>query len=104
MAKATESRTDIDVGKMSFEDALEELEEIVRELEDGSIKLDQAIGAYERGAKLKAHCEKKLTEAKTKVEKISLGPAGPEGIPALFSPPSGRCSFRVFDRGLCHTT
>ena len=79
MAKAVESRIDTDVGKMSFEDALGELEDIVRELEDGSIKLDQAIGAYERGAKLKAHCEKKLTEAKTKVEKISLGPAGPEG-------------------------
>ena len=79
MAKAAESKTDSDVGKMSFEDALEELEDIVRELEDGSIKLDQAIGAYERGAKLKAHCENKLSEARAKVEKISLGPAGPEG-------------------------
>jgi exodeoxyribonuclease VII small subunit len=78
MAKAAESRADSDVGKMSFEDALEELEDIVRELEDGNIKLDQAIGAYERGAKLKAHCAKKLSEAKAKVEKISLGPAGPE--------------------------
>ena len=44
MAKAAESKTDSDVGKMSFEDALEELEDIVRELEDGSIKLDQALG------------------------------------------------------------
>ncbi|MDX1483489.1 MAG: exodeoxyribonuclease VII small subunit [Alphaproteobacteria bacterium] len=83
MAKAADSKKDSDkdsdIDRMSFEDALEELEEIVRELEEGSIKLDQAITAYERGAKLKAHCEKKLTEAKTKVEKISLGPAGPEG-------------------------
>lgn len=79
MAKAAQPKADDDIGKMSFEDALEELEDIVRRLEDGSIKLDEAIGAYERGAKLKAHCEAKLSEAKTKVEKISLGPEGAEG-------------------------
>ena len=61
-----------DVSKMSFEDALEELEEIVRTLEGGKGKLEDAITAYERGAKLKAHCEKKLKEAQAKVEKISL--------------------------------
>lgn len=69
-----------DIAAMSFEDALAELETIVRELEDGRIKLDAAISAYERGARLKAHCEKKLAEAKAKVEKISLGPSGPEGV------------------------
>jgi exodeoxyribonuclease VII small subunit len=69
-----------DIAQMSFEDALEELETIVRELEDGRIKLDQAITAYERGALLKSHCEKKLAEAKAKIEKISLGPSGPEGV------------------------
>ena len=65
-----------DVAKMSFEDALEELEEIVRTLEGGKGKLEDAITAYERGAKLKAHCEKKLKEAQAKVEKISLGVDG----------------------------
>lgn len=65
-----------DVSKMSFEDALEELEEIVRTLEGGKGKLEDAITAYERGAKLKAHCEKKLKEAQSKVEKISLGADG----------------------------
>jgi exodeoxyribonuclease VII small subunit len=69
-----------DITTMSFEDALAELETIVSELEDGRIKLDAAIAAYERGARLKAHCEKKLSEAKAKVEKISLGPSGPEGV------------------------
>ena len=78
MAKAAD-QTDRDIDKMSFEDALEELERIVRELEEGGVKLDMAIGAYERGAKLKSHCEKKLAEAKMKIEKISLGPAGAEG-------------------------
>ncbi|MQA64905.1 MAG: exodeoxyribonuclease VII small subunit [Alphaproteobacteria bacterium] len=75
-----ESRDDRDITTMSFEDALAELETIVNELEDGRIKLDAAISAYERGARLKAHCEKKLSEAKAKVEKISLGPSGPEGV------------------------
>ncbi len=61
---------------MSFEDALEELKEIVSTLESGEGKLDQAIESYERGAKLKRHCEAKLREAQEKIEKISLGPDG----------------------------
>lgn len=69
-----------DVAKISFEDALEELEEIVRTLEGGKGRLEEAIGAYERGAKLKAHCEKKLKEAQAKVEKISLGADGEAAV------------------------
>jgi exodeoxyribonuclease VII small subunit len=65
-----------DIAKMSFEDALAELEETVRSLEGGKGKLEDAITAYERGAQLKAHCEKKLKEAQAKVEKISLGADG----------------------------
>jgi len=65
-----------DIAKMSFEDALEELEGIVRALEGGKGKLEDAISAYERGARLKAHCEAKLKEAQAKVEKISLGAGG----------------------------
>lgn len=71
-----ESAKSADIAKMSFEDALAELEEIVRALEGGKGKLEEAIGAYERGAQLKAHCEKKLKEAQAKVEKISLGAGG----------------------------
>lgn len=73
MADAAKSA---DIAKMSFEDALAELEEIVRTLEGGKGKLEEAITAYERGALLKAHCEKKLKEAQAKVEKISLGAGG----------------------------
>ena len=69
-----------DVGKLSFEAALAELEEIVRQLEQGKSSLDDAIGAYERGALLKRHCEKKLNEAKMRVEKITLDPGGGEGL------------------------
>lgn len=60
--------------QLSFEDALAELESIVRRLEEGSGKLDDAIAAYERGAWLKRHCEAKLQEAQMRIEKIVLGP------------------------------
>ncbi len=70
------TETHKDIVKMSFEDALEELKEIVATLESGDGKLDAAIASYERGAKLKQHCEKKLKEAQVKIEKIRLGPDG----------------------------
>ena len=55
---------------LSFEDALAELEKIVRGLEGGQQKLEDAIGAYERGARLRAHCEAKLAEAEARVQAI----------------------------------
>jgi len=59
-----------DVGSMSFEDALAELDRIVQGLEGGKQKLEDAIAAYERGALLKAHCEAKLAEAEQRVQAI----------------------------------
>ena len=58
--------------KMKFEDAMNELESLVNALDKGDISLDKAIAAYDRGTKLKDHCEKKLNEAKMKVETIQL--------------------------------
>ena len=68
-----------DIRKMSFEQALEELKEIVERLEQGQGELDQAIEAYQRGALLKQHCEAKLRDAEQKIAKISLGPDGGVG-------------------------
>jgi len=65
-----------DIAAMSFEDALAELEQIVRRLEGGQVKLDEAILSYERGALLKRHCEGKLNEAQQRVERITVGPDG----------------------------
>jgi exodeoxyribonuclease VII small subunit len=65
-----------DVATLSFEAALAELEAIVSRLEQGKASLDDAIGAYERGALLKSHCEAKLREAREKVEKITLNASG----------------------------
>ena len=59
-----------DVSRMSFEDALAELDRIVQGLEGGKQKLEDAIAAYERGARLKSHCEAKLAEAEQRVQAI----------------------------------
>ena len=59
-----------DVSTLSFEEALAELEQIVRGLENGQQKLEDAINAYERGAALRRHCETKLTEAEARVAAI----------------------------------
>jgi len=72
----TEDKIPADIKKMSFEEALEELEDIVRDLEDGTGALDESISAYERGAALKAHCARKLKEARTRIEKIVVAPDG----------------------------
>ena len=65
-----------DVKALSFEDALQQLDEIVKRLESGQSKLDDAIAAYERGSLLKAHCEAKLREAQMRVDKIAKAADG----------------------------
>ena len=64
------------IDNMSFEEALNELQSLVKALEKGEAKLEEAIRAYERGAALKQHCERKLREAQAKIEKITLAPDG----------------------------
>ncbi|MBB5373871.1 MAG: exodeoxyribonuclease VII small subunit [Acidocella sp.] len=59
-----------DIAAMSFEEALAALEAIVRGLESGQQKLEDAISAYERGAALKKHCEEKLAQAEARVQAI----------------------------------
>ena len=59
-----------DIAALSFEDALAELERIVKGLEGGQQRLEDAIGAYERGAALRAPCEAKLAEADARVQAI----------------------------------
>lgn len=61
---------------MSFEDAMAELERVVDQLDRGEVPLEQSITLYERGQKLKAHCEAKLRDAEERVSKITMGPAG----------------------------
>ena len=68
------------VAAMSFEEAMKVLEEVVGRLEAGEVPLEDSIKLYERGAELKAHCQKKLAEAEEKVAQISLDEDGqPKG-------------------------
>ncbi|HCR85244.1 MAG TPA: exodeoxyribonuclease VII small subunit [Alphaproteobacteria bacterium] len=64
-----------DSKETSFEQALGQLEGIVRELESGRGELDNSIKNYEQGMKLLKICEEKLSQAKLKVEKITSGTA-----------------------------
>lgn len=72
--------TDPAIEAMSFEDAMKELETTVTKLEHGEATLEQSIALYERGAKLRAHCERRLREAEERVERITLSASGePQG-------------------------
>lgn len=71
-----ESQVPADIASLSFEEALQELEQIVKRLEGGTGKLDDAIQSYERGTLLKRHCEAKLREAQARVDKIVIAPDG----------------------------
>ena len=80
---SSEIKVPADIKKLSFEVALNELEEIVRTLESGEGNLDDAIDAYSRGALLKVHCENKLIDAKMRIDKVVLrgdGEPNPEPL------------------------
>ena len=64
------------VENLSFESALDELQGIVKNLETGQTALEDSIAAYERGMALKNHCQNKLGEARSKIEKISISSDG----------------------------
>ncbi|WP_170005277.1 exodeoxyribonuclease VII small subunit [Pseudopontixanthobacter vadosimaris] len=70
MAEASE------ISKLSFEDALRALEDVVRKLEGGEVPLDSSIDLYERGEKLRLHCQARLDAAQARIEKIVAGPDG----------------------------
>ncbi|MGL1922102.1 MAG: exodeoxyribonuclease VII small subunit [Hyphomicrobiales bacterium] len=67
---------------LTFEQALAELEQIVKTLESGNIELDKSIAQYERGEKLKEYCSQKLQEAEARVEKINLSNGEIQGTQA----------------------
>lgn len=73
MASKTKSDEATPVEQLSFEAALKELESIVSRLEQGEVDLEDSIALYERGQALKAHCEKKLKAAESRLEKIVHG-------------------------------
>lgn len=71
-----EKKKESDIGAMSFETAMAELEQIVAKLEKGDVELEESIAIYERGEALRAHCDALLKKAEAKVEKITLDAEG----------------------------
>ena len=73
-----------DVAKLPFERAIEELESIVKRLEEGKVPLEESVTIYERGEALKRRCEDLLRQAEARVEKITLDAQGkPTGTEPL---------------------
>lgn len=76
-----------DIEKLSFEEAMRELEATVGKLETGEATLEESIALYERGAALRKHCETRLRQAEERVEKITLAangqPSGTEPVEGL---------------------
>lgn len=64
------------LAELSFEAALDELENLVAKLESGQASLEESISLYERGALLKAHCEDRLKRAQMRVDQIVESPQG----------------------------
>jgi exodeoxyribonuclease VII small subunit len=65
-----------DIKKLSFERAIEELESIVKRLEDGKVPLEESVTIYERGEALKRRCEELLRQAEARVDKITTDASG----------------------------
>jgi exodeoxyribonuclease VII small subunit len=73
-----------DVKKLPFERAIEELESIIKRLEEGKVPLEESVAIYERGEALKQRCEELLRQAEARVEKITVDSAGkPRGTEPL---------------------
>ena len=76
------------LSNLSFEEAMIELETLVRKLEEGRLPLEEAIASYELGVSLKSHCESKLKAAKIRVDKIVLNHNGAPTTEAFDPDPS----------------
>ena len=67
---------DVDVEQLSYEQALAELDQLIKKLETGTIELAQSIASYERGVALAGRCSRLLEETERKVQRLVLGAGG----------------------------
>ncbi len=67
---------DVDPNILTFEDALRQLEERVRDLERGEVPLERALALYEEGVKLVRACHEKLDAADKRITELSSEPTG----------------------------
>ncbi len=75
---------------LTFEEGLRELEGIVRRMEEGQVPLEESIQLYERGAQLKSFCQKKLEDARLRIEKVSVSAEGEVKTEAVAAESLGR--------------
>ena len=79
-----QAKSNSDIGQLPFERAIEELESIVKRLEEGKVPLEESVAIYERGEALKRRCEDLLRQAEARVERITLDAGGkPTGTEPL---------------------
>lgn len=74
--KTLADKTSADIQTMPFERAIDELESIIKRLEEGKVPLAESVEIYERGEALKRRCEELLKAAEARVEKITTGADG----------------------------
>lgn len=67
--------------EISFEEAIQNLEQIVKDMESERLPLDQLVRRYEEGSRLLRTCEQRIREAEQRIELIAAGEAGPEMKP-----------------------
>jgi len=58
--------------ELTFEQALSQLQELVKKMESGALPLVDSVKAYEQGMKLKAYLEQVLKEAELKIEQLKI--------------------------------
>lgn len=83
----TDGKPSEGIEALTFEQALARLEAIVKKLEAGEASLEDSIGLYEEGTRLKRQCETKLAQAQARIEKIQVGADGqPSGVTPFDAP------------------
>ena len=92
-SKSEKPLTDSELKKLSFEDALQKLEQLVAKMEEGKLPLEELSRGFEDGRKLAGLCRNKLNSLEKKIE-ILLRDDGSEGEWSSFdtgesTPPSG---------------
>lgn len=78
-----------DISSLSYEAALAQLDALIQKLEGGSIALEDAIAAYERGTRLARHCEELLDRTERRVSALMVGADGRMTERPLEIEPSG---------------
>ena len=68
------------IEKMSYEEALEELKQIVAKLNEGKVTLDESLQLYKRGNELAACCDKKLREVTQKISEVNKATGGEDPL------------------------